>query len=42
LKLLPAGIGVAVSAWSGQRAIRRIGHAAIDEINAELKLKNAS
>lgn len=42
LKLLPAGIGVAVSAWSGQRAIRRIGHAAIDEINAELKLKSAS
>jgi hypothetical protein len=42
LKLLPAGIGVAVSAYGGQRAVRRIGEAALEQILAELKLREAS
>lgn len=42
LKLLPAGIGVAVSAFGGQRAIRQIGEAALSEINAELKARRSS
>ncbi len=42
LKLLPAGIGVAVSAYGGQSAVRSIGAAALEQIHAELELKEPS